>query len=81
MAPPPTSDPFAAAFGQAVRDARESLGYSQEELCFRSDLDRTYISGIERGVRNPTLKTIVRLAEALDTKPSKLLARAERTAG
>lgn len=81
MAPLHPPDPFALAFGQAVRDLRESLGLSQEELSFRSDFDRTYISGIERGVRNPTLRTIDRLAAALDTKGSRLLAKAERAVG
>jgi transcriptional regulator with XRE-family HTH domain len=62
-----------------VRQCRSKLGISQEELCFRCDLDRTYISGIERGVRNPTVKTLRRLARALGTKPSRLLAEAEGT--
>lgn len=60
-----------------MRARREELDLSQEELGFRADLDRTYISGIERGVRNPTLKIIGRLAKALSTRPSKLLAAAE----
>ena len=51
------------AFGASVRARREELDLSQEELGFRSELDRTYISGIERGVRNPTLKIIGRIAK------------------
>ena len=70
--------PYLRAFGAAVRSRRESLTLSQEELCFRSDLDRTYISGIERGVRNPTLKTMVRLADALKIKLDELVAAAQR---
>lgn len=66
------------AYGAAVRARREELDLSQEELGFRSDLDRTYISGIERGVRNPTLKIVGRLAKALATPASRLLAAAER---
>jgi len=50
---------------------------SQEALGFRCDLDRTYVSGIERGVRNPTVWTIRRLALGLDTTASQLLKRAE----
>lgn len=65
------------AFGAAVRERREELDLSQEELGFRSGLDRTYVSGIERGVRNPTLKIVGRLAKALGTRASKLLAAAE----
>ena len=74
------ADSFLVALGQAVLAARERLGLSQEELGFESGLDRTYISGIERGIRNPTAKTIVRLAKALKTKPSSLFKRAERSA-
>jgi transcriptional regulator with XRE-family HTH domain len=66
-----------AAFGGAVREARVHLGLSQEELCFRSQLDRTYISGIERGVRNPTLLTMERIAASLGTTLGALVLRAE----
>jgi transcriptional regulator with XRE-family HTH domain len=65
------------AFGKAVRARREHLGWSQEELAERTKLDRTYISGIERGVRNPTLKVIRCLAKGLGTRTSKLFAAAE----
>ena len=68
------------AVGQAVREARDELGVSQEELGFESDLDRTYISGIERGVRNPTVETLARLCRALGVRVSELIARAERLA-
>lgn len=68
---------YLKAFGQAVRRAREKLELSQEELSFRSELDRTYISGIERGVRNPTVRTISRIAKALGVRPSRLMLAAE----
>jgi len=55
------------AFSLNVRSRREALGLSQEGLAERSELDRTYISGIERGLRNPTLLTAARLARALNT--------------
>ncbi|MCI0634851.1 MAG: helix-turn-helix domain-containing protein [Actinobacteria bacterium] len=74
-------DAFLVALGQAVIAAREKRGLSQEGLSFECDLDRTYISGIERGVRNPTVKSLVRLARALRTTPSELFRRAERRAG
>jgi transcriptional regulator with XRE-family HTH domain len=54
-----------AQFGQAVRQYREVLKISQEEFAHRAGLDRTYVSGIERGCRNPSLRTIERLATAL----------------
>ncbi len=66
------------AFGKAVRRKRERLGLSQEKLGLEAGLDRTYISGIERGVRNPTLKTIWLLADTLSTTPSSLLKAAEK---
>ena len=69
------------AFGQAVRRKRERLGMSQEKLGLKAGLDRTYISGIERGVRNPTLNTIWKLADTLSTTPSSLLRTAEKRIG
>jgi transcriptional regulator with XRE-family HTH domain len=69
--------PRLAAFGAAVRDLRGRRGLSQENLGFEAELDRTYVSGIERGVRNPTLTTIWKLAEALRVTPSRLLKAAE----
>jgi transcriptional regulator with XRE-family HTH domain len=59
--------------GKNVRELRTRLGISQEELGFRSSLDRTYVSGVERGVRNPTVLVLGRLAAALDVEPSTLL--------
>ena len=49
-------------------------GLSQEELADRAKLDRTYISGVERGVRNPTVLVLQRLATALNIRPADLLA-------
>ncbi len=56
-----------------VRFHRGKAGYSQEELASRAGIHRTYIGGIERGERNPTLTMIHRLARALDVSPSQLL--------
>jgi transcriptional regulator with XRE-family HTH domain len=61
--------------GRNVRTARKALGWSQEQLAFETDIDRTYISGIERGVRNPSLDMLVKLAKTLKTSPSNLLDR------
>ena len=52
-------------FGAAVRRLREKRGYSQEAFAERIRVHRTYVGGIERGERNPTLTTIHRIAEAL----------------
>lgn len=60
-------------FGKRVREVRINLGLSQEELGFKSGLHRTYISDIERGVKNPTIVTIDTLAKALGMSISELL--------
>lgn len=54
------------SFGKHLKDIRISLKISQEELALKADLDRTYISGIERGLRNVSLINIVKLANALN---------------
>ena len=51
--------------GRNVRRLREAKGFSQEQLAFEADMHRTYVSGIERGVRNPTAPVLERLATAL----------------
>lgn len=61
-----------ASFGQNVRKIRGASGLTQERLADKADLDPTYISGIERGVRNPSLLIISRLAKALDVSLSEL---------
>ena len=60
------------AFGLAVRRAREAKGFTQEKLAERSNLDSTYISGIERGVRNASLISLVSVAKGLGIPLSKL---------
>ena len=59
--------------GENVRRLRLAKGMSQEELSFVSGLHRTYVSGVERGKRNPTVVVIAQLAEALETEPAKIL--------
>ena len=56
---------------------RARTGLSQEQLGFEADLHRTHISEIERGVRNPTVTSIFKLARALEVKASRLFAAAE----
>lgn len=62
-------------FGLAVKQRRQKLGLSQEELSFRAGLHRTYISDIERGSRNVSLENIERLAKALEISVSALFAK------
>ena len=59
-------------FGAKVRERREAKGLSQEDLADLADLDRTYVSGIERGLRNPTLLMSVKIAKALGTTVEEL---------
>lgn len=61
-------------FGERVRELRQAKGLSQEELAFKSGVHRTYLGGIERGERNPSLKNISAIAEALGVKLSELFA-------
>lgn len=60
--------------GWNVRQYRERVRVSQEELAHRAGLDRTYVSGIERGVRNPTVLVLQDLAGVLKVRPADLLA-------
>ena len=60
-------------FGKNIRKYRKLQNISQEELAFRSNLHRTYISDIERGQRNVPLDNIDKLAKALNIKITKLL--------
>lgn len=62
-----------AAFGARVRELRTGHGWSQEDFAHRAELDRTYVSGIECGTRNPTLDIIYKLASALDVPAADLL--------
>lgn len=60
-------------FGKILKELREKKGLSQEELGFSSGYHRTYISLLERGLKSPTLNTVFRLAEALNTSSSQIL--------
>ena len=62
-------------FGAGVRARRGELGLTQEELAFRAGLHPTYVSGVERGLRNVSLVNIGGLATALSLKPSELMER------
>jgi len=59
-------------FGMNIKLLREKEGWSQEELADRTGLHRTYISGIERGVRNPTLMIIEKISITLKVSPEDL---------
>ncbi len=59
--------------GRNVRAARLRAGLSQEQLAFEAQMKRSYVSDMERGTRNPTVKAIGRLAVALNVAPADLL--------
>jgi transcriptional regulator with XRE-family HTH domain len=52
--------------GVRLRQLRESAGWTQQQLSEAADLDRSYVADIERGVRNPGMTSLVKLADALD---------------
>lgn len=61
--------------GQNVRRLRLERGLTQEQLAFEADLDLTYVGGIERGRRNPSLLVLVSIADALKADLSALIRR------
>ncbi|EBI5645125.1 helix-turn-helix transcriptional regulator [Salmonella enterica subsp. enterica serovar Newport] len=58
--------------GRRVRERRLEMGLSQEAFADKCGIDRTYISGIERGIRNPTLVVLYAISEGLNTELSQL---------
>jgi len=70
--------PEHAALGEAVRTLRRKAGMSQEELADAADTDLTQVGGIERGVRNPSYTTLLRLAAALETTVGELTTLADK---
>ncbi|MBZ9669061.1 helix-turn-helix transcriptional regulator [Mesorhizobium sp. B2-1-8] len=66
-------------FARNLRTARLAKGLSQEELAHRADIDRTYISSLERGVYNASIDVADRLAKALEIEVAELLSRKKST--
>jgi transcriptional regulator with XRE-family HTH domain len=73
----PPRSPEHQALGEAVRRLRTTAGLSQEQLADRMATDLTQVGGIERGVRNPSYATLVRLAQALGTPVSAITTLAD----
>lgn len=61
--------------GRRIKQLREEKGWSQEELAHRAELHRTYVSGVERGVRNPTLTVLSSFASALQVSMDLLVSK------
>src|SRR5262249_17863411 len=64
----------ARAFGRVLKECRKARGISQEELASRTDIDRTYPSLLERGLRTPTLAMLLLIEEALDVPQEQWIA-------
>lgn len=84
MPPPRRSKPRSpehAALGEAVRQLRLEAGMSQEQLAESAGTDLTQVGGVERGVRNPSYTTLLRLADALGTSVGQVASLADRLRG
>jgi len=66
-------DTILATFGRNLRKLREARRFTQETLAEQAEMDRTCISDIERGMRNPGIKNVARLASALKVTAAQLM--------
>lgn len=67
-----------STLGQVIKEVRQRLGLSQEELATKAGLHRTYISNIEQGERNPSLTTLTNLSAAMNLECSHLMQMVEQ---
>jgi transcriptional regulator with XRE-family HTH domain len=72
------ADQLSTVFGQILREQRTALGLSQEALALDAGIDRTFVSQLERGIRQPTLMTVWKVADVLGIAPSELIRKMER---
>jgi len=72
------AEQISTVFGQVLREQRLSRDLSQEALALAADVDRTFVSQMERGIRQPTITTLMKLAAALGIQPSTLVIRMEK---
>ena len=70
--------PEVIAVGVVIRRLRKERGLSQEDVAFESGVDRSFLSHIERGLQQPSISILFRIAEALGTPASAILAEAEK---
>jgi transcriptional regulator with XRE-family HTH domain len=73
MAPYPAMQDWRIILGRNVRRLRQQRRLTQEKLAFEAEIDLTYVGGIERGKRNPSLLVMARIADALSVPLAKLL--------
>lgn len=76
----PRDEALLKALAAEVKARRQSLGFSQQELAFRTDVDRTFIGKIEVANSQPSIAVFFHLAEALEVQASELLAAVEKRA-
>lgn len=72
------TDNISTIFGQVLRQQRTDRGISQEDLALTADVDRTFVSQMERGIRQPSITTLIKLSSALGVAPSVLVQRVEK---
>jgi transcriptional regulator with XRE-family HTH domain len=65
------------AFGQVLRSTRKAAGLTQEQLSLEAEVERNFVSLIERGINQPTIRVLFKLATALGTTPSQMLQEVE----
>ncbi|MGJ7531386.1 helix-turn-helix domain-containing protein [Variovorax sp. GB1P17] len=69
-------DPALVALGAAIRSMRKARGISQEELAHRSQVDRSYMSSVERGTQNPSIMAVLCIAKGIGVSVAQLSAEA-----
>jgi transcriptional regulator with XRE-family HTH domain len=65
------------SLGEQLRKARAAAGLTQEELAFKADISRNYVSLLELDAKSPTVQVLLRLCKALGVRASKIIARVE----
>lgn len=65
------------AFGKVLRTVRKEVGLTQEQLALAAEIDRTFVSLIERGERQPTVRVLFKLATALHVSAARLIQMTE----
>ncbi|MDR0781145.1 MAG: helix-turn-helix domain-containing protein [Pseudomonadales bacterium] len=74
---PPPPD-ISTIFGEVLHDYRSTRDISQEELAFEAGVDRTFISRLERGIRQPTITTLIGLGQAFNVSAADMVLEAEK---
>ena len=64
--------------GEELKKARLAAGLSQEELAFKAEISRNYVSLLELGEKSPTVHVLMRVCRALDVRASKIISRVEK---